>query len=139
MKPYRRIIILLLSISLVLLGSAQARSLACPQACPVYDPVMTMDCCDDDSPAMPVAMPGDRQHQEEEPVPCCHSELCPELLRLPENVVLNSQESIDSVVFQPPPSCVTELPFNSQPVEPLQPDTAGLRVSLYTLHCSFLN
>ena len=40
--------------SLALLGSAQAGSLACPQVRPDYEPVMVMDCCDDESPVMEV-------------------------------------------------------------------------------------
>lgn len=139
MKQYRLIIVVILSLAIGGLGISPAAALTCMSSCPECKPVQQMNCCG-------TAM---HQHGSLHAVPMqpissqtpvqCQGEFCADLYNQADDIVLNE--------FDPPGAQAPaphgfhlEATVSSTPQRPpLIPDRSVQTVSLYTLHCSYLN
>ena len=139
MRNCRLIIVVILSLGLGALGISQAGALSCMSSCPACKPVQQMNCCGtamhphagmQAAPMLPTS--------SQVPVQC-QGEFCADLYNQADDIVFNEFD---------PPGAEPPLPhgfqFNttvsSKPQRPpLIPDRSVRTVSLFTLHCAYLN
>lgn len=132
-----RLLILLLSFTLVSFGVAHARDLVCIPGCPQCKPAVQLSCCEAQPSIHQAAVHAGMQKKQNSPPDCCHSELCVDLIYQVDEIAVNAPNA--DLANNAPQSSSFENHLVSLPQKLLRPPPISPRmVSLYTRNCSLL-